>query len=419
MAQPVPSREEFAVESRAYEPAPAQVAEQFRELTSSMDQMSADASSLSMMEESAASTTVHSCPFSDPVDPLNEPDSWQTEETKVADVFSQEESIYSPLNAPEPFDQPEPIQETGLYEESPATVEQVVESEALDQELKFEKAFASIDHATMPAQTQPSEVEVPNQSTNAAESRLREVFMQHLHEQADQIVYDAEEDKTVDSEPVENETVAQLLARMQKKGQLHGYKADEDEIDDRHDSLVEERPSQVEPTHLVPSSRETNSHNSNDDEDASVQDYMNRLLGRMGPAVASAANAPAAKVVEETPQFSVPTNDRESVELLTPSEYKPSKRPPEANKNLDAMRELANQSNRVAIEKSQTRRAKAYALTNFGLMTLGLALGAYLVSNANGTTDSMMWTGGAVLGISLFLGGAGVKALISKKVTES
>ena len=82
------------------------------------------------------------------------------------------------------------------------------------------------------------------------------------------------------------------------------------------------------------------------------------------------------------------------------------------------MRELANQSNRVAIQKSRSQQAKAFAITNFGLMSLGLALGGYLVSNATGTTDSLMWIGGAVLGISLFLGGAGAKAVLSKNASE-
>ena len=412
-----------------------------------MDQISADVSSWSASENSEPGEFHQAAAFTASAPQAGEFDYGRSE---PKDSAATTESIFSPLDPPQLLDQPEPVGQTIPSRESFEPAENFAEPEGFAEDLRLERAFASFHQPTTKAEQNvieecsnrvdesASRCEPPiavaesepasdkqagssgqNQKRGdaelAAEARLREVFSKHLHDHADEIVYNPEEDKTLETEPVENETVSQLLARMQEQGQLHGYRAEDDnnELQNRASAelIADGQPNQQSGGQAATMQE--------DDADASVQDYMNRLLGRMGPQVAPATKPTAPKVIADELQNSTKSATIESVDLLTPSEYKPSKRPPEANKNLDAMRELANQSNRVAIEKSQSRQAKAYALTNFGLMAPGLALGSYLVYNATGTSDSMMWTGGVVLGISLFLGGAGFRALVSKKVSTA
>lgn len=362
-------------------------------------------------------------------DPVHQPQKFnigQLDESPLSTEFDQTESIFSPL------DLPAQIEEPVSHQKSHTTSEQSVGSRAVAQARTLEKAFASFDNTEQDRPTAESSLnsevngdigdhQLRNDAELAAEARLREVFTQHLTDHADEIVYDAEEDKTIE-EPVENETVSQLLVRMQEKGQLHGFKAENEEDDAAHVAQRQDLATSVAPTPAVQTSPRSHGHvaklGEEDEAGFAVQDYMNRLLERMGPTKAPAANAPTATAIEETPTFVSDSKVVETVELLTPNEYKPLKRAPEANKNLDAMRELANQSNRVAIEKSQSRQAKTYALTNLTLMLFGQALGGYLVFHATSTQDYMLWTGAAVLGISLFLGGSGIKALMSTNVVR-
>ena len=442
--------ETSAAASCQLQPTAQPACDQLDELNETMDQISADVSSWSASENSEPDELHQTAALTDPAPLARELDLGRSE---PKDSAATTESIFSPLNPPQLLDQSESIGHASAPQKSFQSAEKFAEPEGFAEDLRLERAFASFHQPTTKAEQNvieecsdcpdegashcesPVAVAEPESASDeqarrsvqnqkrvdaelAAEARLREVFSKHLHDHADEIVYNPEEDKTLESEPVENETVSQLLARMQEQGQLHGYRAEDDnnEVQNRASA---ELIADAQPNDSLQQSGGQAAKMHEDDADASVQDYMNRLLGRMGPQVAPAAKSAAPKVIADEPQNSARSDTAESVDLLTPSEYKPSKRPPEANKNLDAMRELANQSNRVAIEKSQSRQAKAYALTNFGLMALGLALGSYLVYNATGTTDSMMWTGGVVLGISLFLGGAGVRALVSKKVSTA
>lgn len=98
------------------------------------------------------------------------------------------------------------------------------------------------------------------------------------------------------------------------------------------------------------------------DEDESIEDYMTRLLNRARGGDDEVRATPAAEVVPAGPvaEYDEATESptvvpAESVPAIDVNDYKPSRQAPEANVNLDAMRDLANETRRTAIASHAKR----------------------------------------------------------------
>lgn len=96
-------------------------------------------------------------------------------------------------------------------------------------------------------------------------------------------------------------------------------------------------------------------HDSHLHEDADVQEYMNRLLGRN-----SAPKSDETLSVENPLPETTPMAVEAPVEkFMDHKEFVPRFVAPEKQTNLSALREVANQSNRSAIETSARKRSQA------------------------------------------------------------
>ncbi len=132
--------------------------------------------------------------------------------------------------------------------------------------------------------------------------------------------------------------------------------------------------------------------------DESVEDYMRRLLARMRGVSESEvtlpgveAGKPASAVVPKDPSVAKPTpepapateNEQLSeawTEPFDPDKYVPRGTAPEKNRDLNALRELANTSARSAIQVSARRRQGSAILIKLAIATVGLIAGVALVS---------------------------------------
>jgi hypothetical protein len=123
-----------------------------------------------------------------------------------------------------------------------------------------------------------------------------------------------------------------------------------------------------------------------DEHDASVQEYLNNLLQRSGgqiiptPTVSHKSKLPSELAEEKSlPQLSQtpeepPSTDREPV---APEEYRPRSAPPELASDFAAMRALANQMARGAIDRS--RQSRWLQAVIFKVMIAGGALVATIL----------------------------------------
>ena len=214
-------------------------------------------------------------------------------------------------------------------------------------------------------------------------------------------VTDQTEETPASSE--ESESVAAVLARMQAKGTLpetsFGDSEEANELQSPFSATPEPAPS-YEPE------QPATAQGGSEDNDSSVQDYMNQLLGRLGngpsetPAGGTAGSSPATGT--SAPQAKP---GAEPVKLLSPDEYKPSRQAPEKSANLDAMRELANMQAEAALNYSDnTKRQKAIILTSGSLTGLALAGGCYMLTLSAGLTSIPFICSVVAFGFAAFCG---------------
>ena len=135
-----------------------------------------------------------------------------------------------------------------------------------------------------------------------------------------------------------------------------------------------------------------------DEEEESVEDYMKRLMARMrggsleeepklsSPPPVALAPATSAPPVDSTSpsKITLPAPVTERVPSSTtspfnPEEYVPKALAPEKNRNMAAMRELANTSARSAIQVSARRRYGTAIALKLAIALIGLGVGVTLV----------------------------------------
>jgi hypothetical protein len=124
------------------------------------------------------------------------------------------------------------------------------------------------------------------------------------------------------------------------------------------------------------------------DDEESIENYMARLMQRVGGSSEAASKPSAASSLRasmgleakaEQPAEPAPAPQPEETRVMDASEFIPRAKAPEKTSGLEAMRELANQSARSAIENSNKRKGgqewlfRVFYAAVSGLAGLGIA----------------------------------------------
>lgn len=162
-----------------------------------------------------------------------------------------------------------------------------------------------------------------------------------------------------------NESVAEVLARMQSQGQLDNFQVPSDSIvpeETMTPEMVAPEPLQSAPA-LEPAPQPTEPTES-EGGDGSVQDYMNQLFQRLrgsdapDVAIPNEPSAPAPTVIPPSPQQAAENQPKEVERLLSATEYVPKQQAPEVKSDLEAMRLVANAQSRKAVQISATKKTR-------------------------------------------------------------
>ncbi len=170
----------------------------------------------------------------------------------------------------------------------------------------------------------------------------------------------------------------------------------EEPIEEPADALSYETTAEPTARESQPNKSSLSSEEEEGDEEESIEDYMKRLMARMRgdsdkeetkPAVSSTPTPPAARaetlVTPQSPKQSQPTPVTERANSTTtpfnPEEYVPKALAPEKSRNLAAMRELANNSARSAIQVSARRRYGTAIALKLAIALTGLLVGGTLI----------------------------------------
>ncbi len=136
-------------------------------------------------------------------------------------------------------------------------------------------------------------------------------------------------------------------------------------------------------------------HDESVHDDADVQEYMNRLLKRSNTSQTPVAAKP--KVTEPAPQPVAPKVEM-AAKVWDAKEFVPKSVAPEKKANLTALREVANQSQRSAIETSTRRLLKVESSKYLALSVATFAFGGLFMLMSTKMFDASM-----LFGITSFL----------------
>ena len=232
----------------------------------------------------------------------------------------------------------------------------------------------------------------------------------------------AEPETLIVPERKENESVADLLARMKEDGKWDGVLGGDDDSEEPAEP-VQSTP-EPEPTPTTLDSSDDSSAESADGEEGDVEDYMSQLLSRMRGEEPAAAATPVKKAEKktkkkgvkkevETPKFEAPADP------LKAEDFKPKQKATKL-KSLDAMRELANSNARtnVKVSETQNRKAKAYLSAGVGLGAVLMSL-FYFLFTSQAIIGLVCLVLAGVCGFSLYKNLSSSKNLAAKKSKAS
>ncbi len=190
----------------------------------------------------------------------------------------------------------------------------------------------------------------------------------------------------------QNESVAEVLARMQQAGKLSEPLPFD--LEGQADSAAEQTPVVAQPpAEMAPQPLATSQPFASSDAPApageasadsteSVQDYMSELFQRLrGDEPATVAAPPAAASVTRPAPAPRPDTENETVDVtsvLKACEYRPSQAAPEKTTTLDALRQVANYSVKSAIQKSNKQKNHQAGLIYGGSAAASLAISIVL-----------------------------------------
>ncbi len=219
---------------------------------------------------------------------------------------------------------------------------------------------AKTEHdAETPGGMEPSPTD--DDSTNQAEPS-------EAHEESEA---DAAPPQAVAAQPVAEESAAELLKRL-------GMYPDSDSDEEESAEQAQAWQAQPEVSHSDRPQQPASTEAEEGDEDVSVEDYMSRLLARIrgqeSPPVPVYQPASPQQEKVDPPARALPEGSQES-ESASEESYAPRHRAPELNKNMSAMRDLANRNAREALDTHSRRQLK-----NDSVVTLSVAIVAMLAS---------------------------------------
>ncbi len=259
----------------------------------------------------------------------------------------------------------------------------------------IEEERASEDVEPQLTEQQIPESQVAEQQMTEPEMVQEEVVEQEVVEPTS-----VEPTTTPESGEKKNESVAELLARMNLNANVD---------DDGPQAEVEaEQPYETPAPAVEPEPVSSVDDTTSGDGEEDVEDYMNQLLNRMRggkpaeekPKAAPAAVAKPEVAEEEKAEEFVPPADP-----LKPEEFIPKQKATKL-KSLDAMRELANTSARKAVRRSE-EDARLKALGN---VQIGIAIASFLMAiyfffvGSESFLDVKFCTGAVCLAICGYLG---------------
>lgn len=200
------------------------------------------------------------------------------------------------------------------------------------------------------------------------------------------------------AEPKQNESVAEILARMNCLPDLG---------EDEAESPAAQASVAAPVSTPEPAATQAATDEQADEDGADVQNYMNSLLQRLNGGSAPAA-APASSKAAQTESLkpapeaanskTKPTPKPQVTTPLNPDEFIPKRVAPERVSNLAAMRELANATSRNAVKSSELRRKQARANAQLLIAGVGVVCAAIMAVLSRGTGDVFFYLGvGCVL----------------------
>ena len=229
---------------------------------------------------------------------------------------------------------------------------------------------------------------------------------------------DKEDPVEEESSAPKAESVAEVLARMQAAGTVEPDF--EQGIGEVGEPDNEEPPVQSMPEPPAPQLQ------TNENGDVDVEDYMSQLFQRLrgdssptsmtpsSPAVHSQTESAGSDSPVKTP---LQATSVQHIELLKASEYKPKSVAPEKKSNMAAMRELALESTREALNKSRDRDRKQKATVSLYGAFGGLFLSTILMIFA-GSINLYFFLGTLGLVVSLGIAGFSGKVLMDQQKAE-
>ncbi len=175
------------------------------------------------------------------------------------------------------------------------------------------------------------------------------------------------------------ESVADVLARMQNAGSLDSF-----DMDGPEETTQEPAAAPVEFVVPEPAASATETKPKEGDEDSSVEDYMSQLLNRMRGETDSDSvedDEKNSEVSGSSPQkeaekieISVPAEPELVQETLTAEEFVPKSKAVRME-SFDSLREIANNSNRLAIQDHLANQRKVSTATKLQLALISLGFG--------------------------------------------
>ncbi len=212
------------------------------------------------------------------------------------------------------------------------------------------------------------------------------------------------------AEPVKTESVADVLARMQNAGSLDSFSMDGPEETTPESVSVPEPAATPAPVTSEPVT-EAQESKSSDDEDSSVEDYMSQLLNRMRGGEDSEvaeekkpeSKKTEKKIEEVVTERAASSEPAPPVETLKPEEFIPRQKAVRM-KSFDSLREIANNSNRLAIQDHLANQRKVSTQTKLQLALISLGFGV-LFFVMSFMFSQQVSTGGVVCGIAFLICG--------------
>lgn len=243
----------------------------------------------------------------------------------------------------------------------------------------FKNSVVEESEATISTDGQDTLEETPEEEQPVSEAPVEEVAQEEASQKE---ASQKEASQEASNESGEQQSVADILARMKSQGKLDQFEAPTDDNNGlaSESSLPEPTPTvetPAEPTPAPQMETEQDAAAQADGGDESVQDYMNQLFQRLrgedAPEAAGAASPePAPKTSEPTPkvekkevketkevqesQTQLP--ETPPAKVLEAAEYIPKQKAPEALTDMQRMRQLANKQKSNNVSKSFRAKSK-------------------------------------------------------------